>query len=110
PKLNSYYPGEVLQYLQSPPPAEGVESGSRLDQLMAEWKQAGRIGPAGSPKTDQQVNRLTSSLDTKTKTSIDDISDRMAMALDGTGRVGLMKRGPAQLMGSKKKEKTCPAN
>ena len=108
PKLNSYYPGEVLQYLQSPPPAEGVESGSRLDQLMAEWKQAGRIGPAGSPKTDQQVNRLTSSLDTKTKLSIDDISDRMAMLSDVTGRVGLMKRDLAQLMRSMKKEKTCP--
>ena len=107
--LNSYYSPAVLEYLQSTPTGESAESGSRLDQLMAEWRQAGRIGPIGSTKTDQQIARLTSSLDTKTKLSIDDISDRIAMLGDVTGRVGLMKRDLAELMMSLRKEKACAA-
>ena len=53
------------------------------------------MGPAGSAKTDRQITRLTSSLDTKTKLSIYDISDRIAMLGDVTGRVALMKRDMA---------------
>jgi hypothetical protein len=98
PALNSYYPQAVLQYLRSVPPAESPGSGSRLDQLMAEWRRRGRLGPDTSAKADQKVTRLTSSLDTKTKLSIDDLSDRVAMLGDVTGRVGLMKRDLAELM------------
>jgi hypothetical protein len=50
---------------------------------------------------------LTSSLDTKKKLSIDDISDRIAMLSDVSGRVGLMKRDLAKSMMSLKKEKGC---
>lgn len=106
-ELNGYYPPAVLEYLRSTPVAEGIQHGSRLDQLMGEWRQTGRIGSAGSPKTDQQIARLTSSLDTKTKLSIDDLSDRIAMLSDVSGRVGLMKRDLAELMRSIQREKTC---
>ncbi len=109
-QLNSYYPPAVLEYLNTTPTGEGGEGGSRLEQLMTEWRQAGRIGTTGSPKTDQQIARLTSSLDSKTKLSIDDISDRIAMLADVTGRVGLMKRDVADLMRSIQKEKTCSRN
>ncbi len=105
--LHSYYPRAVLEYLHSIPPGEGVESGSRLDQLMAEWRQVGRMGPSGSATTDQKVTRLTSSLDDKTKLSIDDLSDRIAMLADVTGRVGLMKRDLAELMLSVRAERRC---
>lgn len=105
--LNSYYPQAVQEYLRSVPPGQGPESGSRLDQLMAEWKRVGRIGPAGSAKTDQKITRLTSSLDTKTKLSIDDLSDRVAMLGDVTGRVGLMKRDLAELMLSIRAKRGC---
>jgi len=98
PALNSYYPPAVLEYLGSVPPGQAPDSGSRLDQLMAEWKRVGRLGPTQSPKSDQKIVRLTSSLDTKTKLSIDDLSDRVAMLGDVTGRVGLMKRDLAELM------------
>jgi hypothetical protein len=101
--LNTYYPPAVLEYLHSTPVSEDTESGSRLDQLMAEWRREGRIGPTGALKTDQQIARLTSSLDTKKKLSIDDISDRIAMLSDVIGRVGLMKRDLAKLMMSLKK-------
>jgi len=61
--LNSYYPQEVMDYLHAVPPGEALNSGSRLDQLIGEWRQAGRLGQPGSAKTDQQITRLTSSLD-----------------------------------------------
>ena len=105
--LHSYYPQEVLEYLRSVPPSESPGRGSRLDQLMAEWRQAGRVGPSGSAKTDQQITRLTSSLDEKTKLSIDDISDRIAMLGDVTGRVALMKRDLADLMLSVRAVRKC---
>jgi hypothetical protein len=98
--LNSYYPQPVLEYLRSVPPGEAADTGSRLDQLMAEWRRAGRVGPSESAKTDHQITRLTSSLDNKTKLSIDDLSDRIAMLGDVTGRVALMKRDLAELMQS----------
>lgn len=105
--LNSYYPREVLEYLRNVPPGTDPGSASRLDQLMAEWRQAGRVGPAGSAKTDQQIARLTSSLDEKTRLSIDDISDRIAMLGDVTGRVALMKRDLADLMLSVRAARKC---
>ena len=105
--LQSYYPQEVLEYLRRVPPSESLGSGSRLDQLMAEWRHAGRVGPAGSAKTDQQITRLTSGLDEKTKLSIDDISNRIAMLGDVTGRVALMKRDLADLMLSVRAARKC---
>jgi hypothetical protein len=91
-ELNSNYPETVLAYLRSIPPGEPADAGSRLDQLMAEWKEAGRVGQSSNAKNDQKIARLTSSLYEKTRLSIDDLSDRMAMLGDVTGRVGLMKR------------------
>lgn len=107
PVLNSYYPQPVLEYLRSTPPGEGAESGSRLGQLMAEWRQVGRLGPPGSAQTEQKITQLTSSLDDKTKLSIDDLSDRIAMLGDVTGRVALMKRDLAELMLSVRRQRRC---
>ena len=105
--LNAYYPRSVLAYLRSVPAGEGPESGSRLDQLIAEWQQVGRLGPAGTPQTEQQIARLTSSMGDNTKLSIDDISDRTAMLADVTGRVGLMKRDLAEILLSVVQAKKC---
>jgi len=107
PALNSYYPKEVMEYLRSTPSGEPADDGSRLDQLMAEWQRFGRVGSPGSAKTDQKIRRLTSSLDDKTKLSIDDLADRIAMLADVTGRVGLMKRDLAELMLSARGERVC---
>ena len=106
PELNTYYPPSVLEYLNSMPASESVNA-SRMDQLMVDWRQSGRIGPKGSAKTDQKIGRLTSSLDSKTKLSIDDISDRIAMLEDLSGRVGLMKRDLSGLMRSMRTERAC---
>jgi hypothetical protein len=109
-ELNSYYPPTVFEYLKNVPAGQRIESGSRLDQLMAEWRQAGRLGQAGSAKTDQQIVRLTSSLDAKTKLSIDNISDRIAMLSDLAGRIGLMKRDLAEFMRSIQQKTACTGN
>jgi hypothetical protein len=69
-ELNSDYPEAVLAYLRSVPPGEPAVAGSRLDQLMAEWKEAGRVGQSGNTKNDQKIARLTSSLHEKTRLSI----------------------------------------
>ena len=74
---------------------------------MAEWKEAGRVGQSGNAKNDQKIARLTSSLHEKTRLSIDDLSDRMAMLGDVTGRVGLMKRDLGELMRSVRSESEC---
>jgi hypothetical protein len=42
-------------------------------------KEAGRVGQSGNAKNDQKIARLTSSLHEKTRLSIYDLSDRMAM-------------------------------
>ena len=108
-ELNSDYPEAVLAYLRSVPRGEAADAGSRLDQLMTEWKEAGRVGQSGNTKNDQKIARLTSSLHEKTRLSIDDLSDRMAMLGDVTGRVGLMKRDLGDLMRSVRGAQECPA-
>src|SRR6185369_2310002 len=102
--LNAYYPPGIIEYLRSVPPDEKDSSATRLDQLMSEWRKTGRIGDQGQPKTEKKIAMLTSSLDKKTKLSIDDINDRIAMLADVTGRVGLMKRDLAELMLSLRKK------
>jgi hypothetical protein len=104
-KLNSYYPQEVLEYLHSQPP--GADTGSRLEDLMAEWRQAGRMGQAGSATAEMKITLLTSSSDNKVKLSIDDLSDRTAMLSDVAGRVALMKRDLAELVQSIHPAKSC---
>ena len=108
-ELNSDYPEAVPAYLRSVPPGEPADTGSRLDQLMAEWREAGRVGQSGNAKNDQKITRLASGLHEKTKLSIDDLSDRMAMLGDVTGRVGLMKRDLGELMRSVRGVQECPA-
>jgi hypothetical protein len=105
--LNAYYPPEVMEYLKSVPPGESEQSGSRIEQLMGEWQKAGRIGSPSDKKAEKKIELLTSSLDEKTKLSIDDISDRVAMLGDVTGRVALMKRDLAELMQSMRSKKDC---
>jgi hypothetical protein len=98
----------VIAYLHSVPPGENNNSGTRLDQLMAEWRRAGRLGAPGSVNTEQQITRLTSGLGDNTKLSIDDLSNRMAMLSDVAGQVALMKRDLADLLLSMAPEKSCP--
>jgi hypothetical protein len=96
--LNTYYPPEVMRFLESVPPAEDPGRGTRLDQMKAAWVAQGRIGTTGSGKDRAKLAALTSSESKQLKVSIDDLTDRIAMLNDVSGRVSLMKRDLATLM------------
>ena len=98
--LNTYYPPEVLLYLNNVPPGQDPASGSRLARLMQQWAEDGRLDAPGSPKRDKKIASLTSSMSKTTKVSISDLEDRNAMLGDVAGRVALMKRDMASMMRS----------
>jgi len=98
PVLNTYFPPTVFQYLQAVPADQDPPRGARIEQLKAEWVQSGRIG--ASSATAAQVAALTSSSDPKVKVSISDLSNRIGMLTDVSGRVSLMKRDLAAIMRS----------
>jgi len=100
PKLRTYYPPAVLQYLRSIPPGEDLSRGTRLDQLLAQWDRAGRLPASDSGARKQKIAVLVSTGDPKVKVSIEDLTDRIAMLGDVRGRVALMKRDLAALLRS----------
>jgi len=91
PVLNTYYPPAVLRYLQAIPANEDAARGTRLDQLKAMWVESGRLDRSG-PKRQADIAALTTSSNATVKVSIQDLSTRIAMLLDVSGRVSLMKR------------------
>jgi hypothetical protein len=98
--LSANYPPPVLQYLRSIPVSGDSKRGTRLEQLMEEWVRAGRLDASDPVKRQQKITVLSTSMDTKVKISIDDLTDRIAMLTDVSGRVSLMKRDLAVLMRS----------
>ena len=100
PVLNTYYPPSVLQFLQSVPASEDSKPGTRLEQLMEEWVRVGRLDGSDTDKRKQKVKVLSTSMDPQVNLSIADLTDRIAMLTDVSGRVSLMKRDLAVLMRS----------
>jgi hypothetical protein len=98
PVLFSDYPEDVLAYLNSVPPGESPDRGTRLEQLIHEWIALGRLDPVNTPKGQKEVDLMTSSLSPKQKLRIDDLTNRAMMLADLAGRVSLMKRDLAELM------------
>lgn len=103
--LNSYYPPSVQSYLDSAPPTGDGQTATRLNQLKAEWQAAGRI-PGGSAYQ-KQLKVLTVSENSNVKLTIDNLNDRIAMLIDVSGRVALMKRDLADLMFTLRSENAC---
>ena len=100
PVLNTYYPPEVFRYLRVVPANEDPSRGTRIEQLKAEWRQSGRLGDSTSTSSQRQIAALTSSSDSRVKISINDLSNRISMLVDVSGRVSLMKRDLAAIMRS----------
>lgn len=100
PVLYSDYPEPVLAYLNSVPPGETIDRGTRLQQLMLEWARLGRLDPPDTPKRQKEVDLMAASGDKKQKLRIDDLANRAIMLADVAGRVALMKRDLAELMRS----------
>ena len=98
PALDTHYPEITWQYLQSVPPGESAERGTRLEQLKAEWRGSGRLDSLDSAKEQKKITVLTASGEDGIKISIDELTDRIAMLGDVSGRIALMKRNLAMIM------------
>ena len=98
PVLSSYYPDCVMQYLQRIPATGDQTRGTRPEQLMEQWTNAGRLDAADSARRQHRIAVLSTSMDNKVKISIDDLTDRIAMLTDVNGRVSLMKRDLAVIV------------
>lgn len=98
--LQTYYPPSVLRYLQSVPPGQDPDRGTRLEQLKAEWVETGRLDGSGSGKESHTIATASTSRDPSVKVTINDLTNRIAMLGDVSGRVSLMKRDLAMIMRS----------
>jgi hypothetical protein len=98
--LNAAYPGSVRAYLDSTPPENESGGSTRLQQLKKEWIEDGHLPPGANTTYEDHIVRLTTSEDPQVKVTIDDLSDRIAMLSDVSGRVSLMKRDLALFMRS----------
>ena len=99
PTLNTFYPPIVLHYLEVVPANEDAARGTRLEQLKAEWVNSGRLLPPQG-EAQQNIALLTSSEDPNVKVTIRDLSNRIAMLVDVSGRISLIKWDLAILMRS----------
>jgi hypothetical protein len=98
PSLHTYYPPEVMSYLQSSPRTNLSAEGNRLAQLRASWIDAGEIGGSGDPKSLHKLDKMATSGHQDVKLTISDLTDRIGMLGDVAGRISLMKRDMAALM------------
>ena len=96
-ELSSYYPDCVLRYLQTIPAHSGPGGRTRLEQLLQQWESAGRLDSADPARREKKIAILSTSMDSRVRVSIDDLTDRIAMLTDVMGRVSLMKRDLAAL-------------
>lgn len=98
PFLHTYYPPEVMSYLQSSAKTDLPVTESRLAQLKTSWIDAGEISVSGDPKSQYKLDRMATSGHQDVKLTISDLTDRIGMLGDVAGRISLMKRDMAALM------------
>lgn len=90
PQEHSVYPADTWAYLNSAP--EGAASqASRREQLLAEWRRAGRFPPLDSPQSKPKITLLTGTDAADKKLNMDLLSERPAMLADVRGEVAVMK-------------------
>jgi hypothetical protein len=95
--IPSVYPEEVWSYLNSAPPLK-PSTGTRREQLIAKWRNEGRIAQDASPRSERRLASMSSNLPQIRKLSIGDLDDRLAMLLDVRASVSLMKRGLSEIV------------
>jgi hypothetical protein len=98
PVLKTSYPPIVLRFLQSVPTGEGQSRESRLEQLMHQWNDTGRLTSTDSGERWRKITVLTATGNSGVRVSIGDLTDRIAMLEDVRGRVSLIKRDLAQIV------------
>ena len=95
--LSSFYQDPVMRYLQSVAATGDQTHGTRLEQPVEQRTNAGRLNATDPAKRRRKIAVLSTSTDSKVRISIDDLTDRIAMPTDVSGRVSLMKRDLAVL-------------
>jgi hypothetical protein len=95
--IPSGYPEEVWSYLNSAPSSQ-LNQTTRREQLIAKWRNEGRINQDGSPKGEGRIEALSSNISQLRKLSISEMSDRVTMLLDVRATVSLMKRGLSEIV------------
>ncbi len=93
----SFYPEEVWSYLNSATPLK-PNTGTRREQLIAKWRNEGRIAQDTSPKGERRIEFVSSNLSQVHRLTISDLDDRTAMLLDVRATVSLMKRGLSEIV------------
>jgi hypothetical protein len=97
PQEHSVYPADIWDYLNSPP--EGAASlPTRREQLLAEWRRAGRFLPLDSPQSKSKIALLAGTDASNKKLSMDLLSERAAMLADVREEVSAMKRVLAEIL------------
>jgi hypothetical protein len=91
-EISSVYPQDVWTYLNTVPATNPRVKTPWKEELIAQWVQAGRIGPPTAPASQPKIDRLTSGIANQQRLSIDDLADRRAMLSDVRSRVSLMHR------------------
>jgi hypothetical protein len=94
---HSHYPEDIRAYLNSVP-LETASEGSRMEQMLAGWVAAGRIGPPDSPQRKKRIALLTSTNAADKDLTIEVMNERAAMLADVADQVLLMKRDLADLL------------
>ena len=89
--IPSTYPEEVWSYLNSAAPSEPAK-GTRREQLIAKWRDEGRVKQDGSSKSEWKIDALSGTIPQSRKLSIGELDDRVAMLLDVRAQISLMKR------------------
>jgi hypothetical protein len=91
------YTTDTWAYLSSAP--EGAASqASRREQLLAEWRRAGRFPPVDSPAYRSKIALLTGTNAGDKKLNMDLLSERVAMLADVRDEVSSMKRALAEIL------------
>ncbi len=91
PRERRVYPAEVWAYLNSAPEGSASEA-SRREQLLSQWRKAGRFPPLGSPQSTLRIALLTGTDAADKRLNMDLLSERAAMLADVSDEVAGMKR------------------
>jgi hypothetical protein len=89
------YPADTWAYLNSTPPGG---ASNRRDQLLAQWRRAGRVPPLDSPQAAPKIALLTDTNAANKKLDMDLLAERAAMLADVRDEVSVMKRDLGDLL------------
>jgi hypothetical protein len=97
PQEQSVYAADTWAYLNSAPEGQASQA-SRCEQLLAQWRRAGRFLPLDSPQSKPKIALLTGTDAADKKLNMDLLSERAAMLADVRDEVSAIKRILAEIL------------